>query len=287
MFDRFVVVDWSANSTPKRGRDSIWIAVSNGDTVSVSNPSTRGAAERCLTDLIVADPIGRTLIGVDFSLGYPSGTSAALGLGDRPWESMAGLLGESIVDDDRNANNRFEVASAINARVTATGAPFWGCPPSQAGDTLTATKPASFAPLMEWRAVETVLRGQGHRPFSSWQLLGAGAVGSQSLLGIPMIHRLAAQFAERVSVWPFTTGLRSPVVDHGAVVIAEVWPSLVPFDVADGVVRDEAQVIAVAEWMAGLDRADRLGELFSPDLADLADVARIEREEGWVLGVEC
>ncbi len=68
-------------------------------------------------------------------------------------------------------------------------------------------------------------------------------------------------------------------------VIAEVWPSLVPLDVADGVVRDEAQVIAVAEWLAGLDGADRLAALFGPDIGEGADVARIECEEGWVLGV--
>ena len=52
MFDRFVVVDWSANSTPKRGRDSIWIAVLDGHGVSVSNPSTRAAAEESLAELV-------------------------------------------------------------------------------------------------------------------------------------------------------------------------------------------------------------------------------------------
>lgn len=250
MFDRFVVVDWSANSRPNRGRDSIWIAVLDGDGVSVSNPSTRGAAERFLADLVEGDPSGRSLIGVDFSLGYPSGTASALGLCGQPWGSMTRFLGESILDGDHNSNNRFEVASTLNAQMTATGAPFWGCPPSFVGETLTTTKPASFAPLGEWRLVETVLREQGLRPFSSWQLLGAGAVGSQSLLGIPMVHRLSVQFADRVSVWPFTTGLRSPMADHGAVVIAEVWPSLVSVDVAAGVVRDEAQVIAVADRKA-------------------------------------
>ena len=210
MFDRFVVVDWSAHSTPKRGRDSIWIAVVDGGGLSVSNPSTRVAAQQCLVELIASDPSTRTMIGVDFSLGYPVGTAAALGLEGCPWDSMGDLLSGSIIDDDRNVNNRFEVASALNARITATGSPFWGCPPSRGGHTLTATKPASFAPLGEWRAVETALRDQGCRPFSSWQLLGSGAVGSQSLLGIPMIHRLSAQFVDRVSVWPFTTGLCAP-----------------------------------------------------------------------------
>ncbi len=253
----------------------------------MSNPSTRADAERYLTELVRSDPSGRTLIGVDFSLGYPAGTAAALGLTGCAWESMIGFLNEAIVDDDRNANNRFEVAAALNERITATGAPFWGCPPARVSRTLTVTKPASFAPLAEWRAVETVLRERGHRPFSSWQLLGAGAVGSQSLLGIPMVHRLSVRFVDRVSVWPFTTGLRSPTVDRGTVVVAEVWPSLVPHDARDGVVRDEAQVVAVAEWLADLDRADRLADLFGPDVAGPADVARIEREEGWVLGVGC
>jgi hypothetical protein len=285
MFDRFVVVDWSANSTPKRGRDSIWIAVNTGTRTSVSNPSTRAAAERCLAELLTS--AGRTLIGVDFSLGFPVGTAAALGLSGPAWESTAHLLDELITDGDRNDNNRFEVASALNARITTMGAPFWGCPRSRAGDTLTVTKPASFAPLGEWRGVERVLREQGRHPFSSWQLLGAGAVGSQSLLGIPMIHRLSAQFADRVSIWPFTTGLRSPMVARGAVVIAEVWPSLLPLDMEEGMVRDEAQVIAVAEWLADLDATHRLADLFSPDIADMADAADIEHEEGWVLGVEC
>ncbi len=285
MFDRFVAVDWSAHSTPKRGRDSIWIAVVDGAELSVSNPSTRALAQRCLVELVASDPLTRTMIGVDFSLGYPAGTAAALGLPGRPWDSMGDLLSGSIVDDDHNVNNRFEVASAINARITATGAPFWGCPPSRGGHTLTVTKPASFAPLGEWRAVETALREQGCRPFSSWQLLGAGAVGSQSLLGIPMIRRLSAQFADRVSVWPFTTGLRAPTVDPGTVVIAEVWPSLLPIEAADGAVRDEAQVIAVATWLADLDATERLAALFAPDVAGVAEVAHVEREEGWVLGV--
>lgn len=287
MFDRFVVVDWSANSTPKRGRDSIWIAVLDRDGVVVSNPSTRAAAERYVTELVAGDTSARTLVGVDFSLGYPAGTAAAVGWTDHPWESMTRFLGESIVDDEHNSNNRFELAAELNARITARGAPFWGCPPSCAGETLTTTKPPSFAPLPEWRAVETVLREQGRRPFSSWQLLGAGAVGSQSLLGIPMVGRLVSRFVGRVSVWPFTTGMRAPTVDPGSVVIAEVWPSLVPIVASNGVVRDRAQVVAAAEWFADLDGADRLCELFRPDIAGLADGAVIEREEGWVLGVGC
>ena len=114
MFDRFVVIDWSANSRPRRGRDSIWIAVLDAHGLSVSNPATRGAAEQFLVELVDDDPSGRALVGVDFSLGYPAGTAAALGLTGSPWASMFRFLGESICDGDRNSNNRFEVATALN-----------------------------------------------------------------------------------------------------------------------------------------------------------------------------
>ncbi len=283
MFDRFVIVDWSANSAPKRGCDSIWIAVLDGDGLAVSNPPTRACAERQLDGLVASGVDSRTLMGVDFSLGYPAGTSRALGLTGSPWRSMSDLVDELVVDDDRNANNRFEVAASLNARMTGSASPFWGCPPAQTAATLTSTKPTASSPLGEWREVERVLRGRGRRPFSSWQLLGAGAVGSQSLLGIPMIRRLSTRHAERVAIWPFTTGLRTPALDVGSVVVAEVWPSLLAVVVADGAVRDEAQVTAVAEWLAALDGHAALGALFSPDVDDRAIV---ESEEGWVLGVE-
>ncbi|MGA9275979.1 MAG: hypothetical protein WBV89_03435, partial [Ilumatobacter sp.] len=80
MFDRIVVIDWSASSRPVLGRDSIWIgvAVPGAGEVVTSNPPTRAAASRELEELCRRP--GRTLLGADFSLGYPSGTAAALGL---------------------------------------------------------------------------------------------------------------------------------------------------------------------------------------------------------------
>jgi precorrin-8X/cobalt-precorrin-8 methylmutase len=277
VFDRVVVVDWSANSTPKLGRDSIWIAeYHRTGVVAVENLPTRAAAEAALVDLVESNPTSATLLAVDFSLGYPVGTAAALGLTGEPWSAMWDLLAQDIDDDHRNANNRFAVAAALNARLSGTAAPFWGCPPSRATETLTPTKPRDFAELAEWRAVETCLRDRGHRPFSSWQLLGVGAVGSQSLLGIPMIARLRRRLGDRVEVWPFTPA-------GGAVVVAEVWPSLLAVDTS-ALVRDAAQVTATANWLAENDRRGALQTFFSPSLP--ADVsAAVTSEEGWVLGV--
>lgn len=300
MFDRFVVVDWSANSTPKRGRDSIWIAVLDGATIDVVNPATRAEAENWLGDLIAGGESRRTLIGIDASLGYPSGTAAALGLASDPWRSIVGILGASVVDEVDNTNNRFAVAGDLNGRMTGGPAPFWGCPPRRVTATLMSTKPSSFGPVAEWRSVESVLRKHGHRPFSSWQLLGAGAVGSQQLLALPMIERFMRRWPNRVDVWPLTTGLGTPAMVSGSVVIAEVWPSMLdgvtasPWSSSGPVrdhdrgvaVRDELQVRTTACWLAELDARSELARHFDPTVPPEAhDV--IESEEGWVLGVSC
>jgi len=284
MFDRFVVVDWSANSTPKRGRDSIWIAVYHNGGIELSNPSTRSEASDLLSDLVRCGTSTRTLIGVDFSLGYPAGTSAALGITGPPWRAMVDHLTELVVESDRNANNRFAVAAQLNARMTGSPSPFWGCPPLAATATLTSTKPRAGSPVADWRQVELSLMALGHRPFSSWQLLGAGAVGSQSLVGIPTIERLRRRFEGRVQVWPLSTGLQAPRVAVGDVVVAEVWPSMLPVEPIGDEVHDAAQVHTVAAWLAALDLAGDLQALFDPPVAD--DVREsVEREEGWVLGV--
>lgn len=291
MFDRIVVVDWSAHSSPKVGADSIWMAIDHRDSVVpdqvvVENPATRAAASARLTAIVEAAVDSTTLIGVDFSLGYPVGTARALGCSGPPWSALWMLLTDSIVDDERNRNNRFAIAAACNAAVGDGPGPFWGCPPSrQVDDCLTTTKPVRpVGHPPEWRHVESVLRRSGRRPFSSWQLLGAGAVGSQSLLGIPVLERLRRRFPERVDIWPFSTGLALPPQRAGQVVVVEIWPTIVAGTDATGPVRDARQVADVATWLRALDRRDELRRHFEPEVA-AAHVPAVIDEEGWVLGV--
>jgi hypothetical protein len=326
-FDRIAVVDWSANATPKTGPDSIWIAVVDlaegfdvsarpdvsarlnasvgseataglnesvgseataGGVLSLTNPSTRREAIGEMSRL--AEPGRRTLLGVDFSLGYPAGTAAACGLTGTAWPAMWGHLGAEIVDDERNRNNRFHVASRLNAAMGDAPGPFWGCPPSRTSAALTATKPDRAATWPdEWRSVESELRGARHRPFSAWQLLGAGSVGGQSLVGIAALERLRRTLGDRLAVWPFTTGLGPPVFDLPAgdtieLVVAEVWPSLWEVTVPAGVVKDAAQVESTARRLAALDAAGALEEMFRVEL-DAEAALVVTEEEGWVLGV--
>jgi len=285
LFDRIVVVDWSANSTPKRGRDSIWVAdvaTSSGDMRTTNSPTRHEAAELLERVMCVAEE--RVLVGVDFSLGFPRGTAAAFGLAGPAWTAIWAALAARVSDDSRNRNNRFEVASDLNGIAGPGPGPFWGCPPSKATVHLTPTKVPSD-PLPRWRSVETRLRSGGKRPFSSWQLTGAGAVGSQSLLGIAILERLLTEVrrARRsVDVWPFTTGFSIPTAD---VVLVEVWPTLADLgdalhDAADSRVRDRVQVETLARQLASQD----LGPLFCPDIEN-EDRLTIVDEEGWILGV--
>lgn len=284
VFDRLVIVDWSAAAAPKRGADSIWICELDArtDTEVTWNPPTRWEARDLLADAVRRP--GRTLVGVDFPLGYPEGFAAAVGLGGPPWSAVWQHLGDTVVDDARNRNNRWEVAREWNRRL---GAPhFWGAPPATANEWLTVRKPRTAQALPFHRECERRLRTNGLRPFTVWQLLGAGSVGSQTLTGIPVMHQLRhhPELEHRVRVWPFETGLTPApcAAIHDAVVLAEVWPSAIGFDHVDHPVKDARQVLALARHLAEHDRAGTLGAMFAPKVDDAAAVVS---EEGWVLGL--
>lgn len=281
-FDSIAVVDWSAAAVPRRGADSIWVAVADDDGCTVDNPPTRHAALASIEAL--ARPGRRTLVGVDFSLGFPRDTARAVGVRGDAWAGTWRLLADEITDDDRNANNRFEVAARLNASFAGGAGPFWGCPPASATPALTGTKPpARVGWPAEWRHVEIELRRSGRRPFAAWQLLGAGSVGSQSLVGIAALERLRRRLGSRMAVWPFTAGLGAPAGD-AQLVVAEVWPSLWPGEVPVGQIKDAWQARSTAERILAADRRGELDRWFSPDVPDDA-LADVVGEEGWVLGV--
>ena len=82
MFETFVMVDWSAATVPRTGRDSIWICWHAKDGERLENPPTRQAAKVLLADWLAAavERGERVLIGFDFPFGYPAGFAARLGL---------------------------------------------------------------------------------------------------------------------------------------------------------------------------------------------------------------
>ncbi len=296
LFDTHIVVDWSAlgKRSPKRPvKNAIWWAVAriNTDGVEVEEPEyarTRHCALDRLTSLL-ADELDRgrrVLVGFDFPFGYPAGVAEQI---TREESAMAlwDWLYNRINDAPDNANNRYEVATAINKLYKGCG-PFWGRPvawdyPSIPFKKSERTEQREHPP--ERRVCESLATPAK----TVWQLAGAGSVGSQVLLGLPALKRLAESpgVKGRAKIWPFQTGFGTP--DTQAV-IAEVYPSLLKAEVLarrhPDEIPDSAQVRVNAEAFARLDEQGRIASIFAgpPGLGE-DQRHHIQSEEGWILGL--
>lgn len=294
LFNAYVVARWSAASKPTTGADSIWIGVLKRDlrfrlAFEAHNPPTRAAGEALIAS-ILEDRIKRrerTLLALDFPLGFPRGLAAGLKLtGAEPWRAVWDQLARMVKDKADNTNNRFGVGSEINRRLTGGPFPFWGCPPR---DTLTTLQPKRTREHMaedvpEFRHVEATRKG----PTPIWKLYYNGAVGGQSILGIPMLRRLHARFGPGLRVWPFETGWKALAETDLAgvdVVAAEVSDLSLKPAAAGGELKETAQVRGLAEHLARLDEGGKLGAQFGPSRRLAPEVMRtVESEEGWALG---
>jgi precorrin-8X/cobalt-precorrin-8 methylmutase len=284
MFDTFVMVDWSAATVPRSGRDSIWICWHAPNGERLANPATRHAAKSLLGEWLAAARSDRVLLGFDFPFGYPKGFAARLGLPGPPWRAVWDEIAGLIKDDENNANNRFDVAAAFNERISGGQFPFWGCPavPPRACLGPRHHRGHEQNGLAERRLIDEYMRGA--QP--CWKLLGAGSVGGQVLTGLPVVRALRddPRWRDCARIWPYETGLRPPA--DGAVVMAEVYPSLWAVSPMDGEPKDAAQVRAVSRFFAERDRAGELAALFAGDPGlTRAQRQLVETEEAWTLGV--
>jgi hypothetical protein len=284
------MVDWSAAAKPATGKDSIWIGVFKKDVrfrlaFEAHNPATREEAMMVLRGLFVEFKRKgeRALVGFDFNFGFPAGTAKALQLKSVDWAGVWAFLAKDLVDKPTNVNNRFAVANKMNRLMTNEARPFWGAPPKDVQTWLSATKPTSDG-AVQLRAAEKLAGAK-----SVWQLSGAGAVGGQTLTGIPRVKALADELGDKARVWPFQTGwqtLTEADLDGVDVLFAEIYPALVEATPDGKEVPDRAQVRALCDHFAKLDEQSKLGALFGPrDHAALDINAAVEGEEGWILGV--
>ena len=291
MFDSFVIVDWSAASQPKTGRDSIWICAVDRDGAErlVENPQTRHSAKNLLRELL-SDATARgerVLLGFDFPFGYPAGFAQRLGLNHAPpWRAVWDEIAARLKDAENNSNDRFTVAAEFNRRVSNRAFPFWGCPVRFTDDFLGPKHHNGHAAdgLAEKRLIDRWMVGA--QP--CWKLAYTGSVGSQSLTGIPVVRALRddPDWAEDARIWPFETGLAVP--DAAQIVFAEVWPSWWRRDIRGdyGPPNDKAQVRTVARIFASADGTGALPTWFVGDPDLTAEQRRVvETEEAWTLGV--
>lgn len=228
----------------------------------------------------------RTLIVVDVSFGFAAGTTKVLGLpGQPPWATLWTELEARVHDDDRNRNDRFDVADALNA---ASGTRvFWGRPHQASFDHLrhlpirdVAVPGLASSPLPRLRESER-MAGPGVLP--SWMLAGKGSVGGQILTCLPHLERLRRRRGHQLAVWPFQ-GIGDP---GASVVLAETWHGLFEWRRETGTCRDEQQVKGTLRSLRALGDAGIAELLAPPSLVALSRrrQAEIVAEEGWTLGV--
>ncbi|MCL6282849.1 molybdopterin-binding protein [Ruegeria sp. 2012CJ41-6] len=265
-FQTIAMVDWSGgNDTgPKPRKDAIWACIARAE--AREDPvylRTRHLAEDWLDDLIETELAAgrRLMLGFDFPFGYPAGFARAIAGTDDPlilWDWFA-----NRIEDAPDRNNRFDLAGQINRGFGGQG-PFWGNGLKRDIAGLPRNKQVYRNPFPDRRAVEHLAKGS----FTCWQMSGAGAVGGQVMMGLPVLARLRHRFAGQIAVWPFEA-LDKPVA------FVEIWPSLTLGASPADRIRDAWQVERVVRQIAGLP------------VGELAQKLTVEApEEGWILGVD-
>lgn len=262
-FDTVLMVDWSGGNDrgPRPTKDAIWLCVArDGRAEEPQYMRNRRVAEDWIAALLTAETAAgrRTIVGFDFPFGYPQGFAQALtGKGSFPalWKWF-----EDRIEDSPKANNRFDIAGEINRTFGGAG-PFWANGLKRDIDGLPRTKEGYENPFPDRRDAETRAKGA----FTCWQMAGAGAVGSQVFMGLPVLSRLRRRFGAKV--WPF-----EPLTSDVAFV--EIWPSLTLGAAPADMIKDAWQVREVARTVSSL----------TPE--QLAEVLKVDApEEGWIFGL--
>lgn len=210
LFDVIVIVDWSAQSSAKRGADSIWsyeldaALPAHGDPI---NHPTRAEAASTSSSRLQRHAAPTVLLGFDFPLGYPAGFAAAAGSARRappPWAATWQHLASTIADDTHNRNNRWAVAAGLNERLGHHR--FWVTPPAYAGRHLPMHKPLPALPRPSHRAAPTrTACARSPRGNCSVQEASAVKPSPASMRAHHLRHHPA--LSHRTRVWPFETGL--------------------------------------------------------------------------------
>jgi hypothetical protein len=264
-------------------RDRCWVAWGGAEA---RRPAphyfrTRPDAEALIFGLLVGEP-GPVLVGFDFAFGYPADAGLPAG------RALCARLYSLIRDAPDGANNRFEVAGILNREIQAAfgggfDGPFWGHPSGHSYAHLSSTRPRPFPPrISDGRLVERRLAARHIQ--SPWKLFTRASVGSQTLVGLPAVHRLLTDpaLAARTRLWPFETAWDA-AIGGDSIVIAELWPSLVDCTRQPYPIKDQCQVAAVRDWALD-DPAALAAALARPvNLTDDEDRTCRDRE-GWIVG---
>jgi hypothetical protein len=235
---RVVAIDWSGDA--RNARQHIWLAEASSQGKLVRLEAGRDRQEMADHLAGLATREGEVVVGVDFAFSFPWWFLCQLGVRTGP-ELWA------------------HVAQHGEGWLSACEPPFWGRPGR--------ARPAHARPALRWTDM-AVPRICGVAPKSIFQIGGAGAVGTGSIRGMPLLQRMQAAGAR---VWPYCN-------DDGRPTLVEIYPRLMT-----GAVH-KSSAIARAELLArrypGLDAAHRRLAEASEDAFDAAVSALVMIEHG-------
>ena len=268
-FDTVIVLDWSGGRAtgPKPRKDAIWAAV--GRAGRVEDPlyfRSRQEAEAWTMRLLDAELAAgrRAALSLDICFAYPEGFATRLTGSEDPF-ALWDWFADRVTDGPDGRNNRFDLAGEINAMFPGTG-PFWGNGTKTDVTHLPRKGRAREGHgLPEKRAADAAAKGA----FSPWQLSGAGAVGGQVIMALPMLSRLRTRYGKDLGVWPWQDASRP-------ITLIETYLTLLPkaLQAEPHAIRDAAQVALFARLLSGLGDGD---------WSRLLDVDPVPG--GWVLGL--
>ena len=248
MIERLVAVDWSGDKSKSGQKRKIWAGIWTHDgSVALRNGFTREELTTTLTDLATETP--KMVVGVDFCFSYPAWFLRELGMGTAAefWDLVANLHGERWLSTECDEMR------------------FWG----RRGPNRDGKTPPEFCGENRHRMFRLAdaackIKGKilrqadadkvrGIAPKSPFQIGGAGAVGTGTLRGIPMLRDLRR---EGFSVWPFDVP-KLPLV-------LEIYPRLLTGEVK------KSQADGRRNYLAGRVAEDERYQRLSKDVLDQA-----------------
>jgi hypothetical protein len=225
---RVIAVDWSGAAHGAERR--IWLAEASPGgqaLVRLESGRDRAALVRHVIEESARTP--RLVIGLDFAFALPAWYCYQLGL-----QSAADVWARVARDGE--------------AWLTACAPPFWGRPGR--------ARPVLGGSPLRWTE-RVVPRTAGVGPRSVFQVGGAGAVGTGSLRGMPLLHVLVQAGA---TVWPCQAG--------GWPLVVEIYPRLLSGPVVKS--RASARAAHLAGAYPALGGAERRLAIASEDAFDAA-----------------
>lgn len=280
LFDQYLFADYSGAEDDAAQRKAIYLCAANAAKIADPVNGFTRESLRCevVQRLSAASCAGqRVLFGFDHQYSWPSELWQLAGLAEEPWEqAVAQLIDGTYGGPACDGRNPVDFGSDFNRWVQRD------CFYSLNHQQLQGRLPAQG--LKAFRLAEVALQADGRSPMPATRLRDNGAVGGQTLRGLPhllLLKRELAAVGVRIAYWPFDGLDLSAPAYQGAHVGVEVYPTLLRPAHIEQTDANDARACAV--WAQAQDASGKLGSFL--DLRPRQhDEARI-RLEGWVLGV--